>query len=466
MKPINPGIFKSYDIRGLYPEEINEKNIYQIVQGALKYILEKTQSKNPRIIVGRDMRISGPTLYPILLKALTDADVQVADIGVVSTPTMYFATFHDNYDAGIQLSASHNPPNYNGLKMVINSPHGLIKIGKSTGMEKVKEYALEGIKLPDQANGTITQIKDILKAEVKNAYEIVGDLPLKPFKIVADAANAMGSSYLNALFETLPGELVRMNFELDGSFPAHQPNPLIKENVADLQKKVIEEHAHLGLAPDGDGDRMFFVDEKGEIVPASIITALVAREMLKTHPGATILYDIRYTMTPKKIIAENGGKSDITKVGHAFITEKMNQTGAIFGGESSGHYFFKATGNAESQLPVILTVLQVMTREDRSLSSIVEELMRSYESGEYNFETDSAKTIIEKIKNTYNDGSLSDMDGISVEYPNWRFGVRSSNTEPLLRLNVEAETRDMMESKRDELIKLITNSGAKLAIGH
>jgi phosphomannomutase len=352
------------------------------------------------------------------------------------------------------------------MKMVINSPNGLIKIGKSTGMEEVKNYSLEGKKLTEETKGSITEKKNVLEDEVKNAYDIVGTPSIKPFKIVADPANAMGSTYLEALFKTLPCELVRMNFDLDGSFPAHQPNPLIKENVVDLQERVVKEHAHLGLAPDGDGDRLFFVDEKGEIVPASLITALVAREMLKTHPGAMILYDIRYTMTPKKIIEENGGKSDITKVGHAFITEKMNQTGAIFGGESSGHYFFKATGNAESQLPVILTVLNVMTREDRPLSSIIEGLMRSFESGEYNFETDNAPKIIEIIKEKYNDGNMSTMDGVSIEYDNWRFGVRSSNTEPLLRLNVEAVTKDVMESKRDELIDLISKSGAKLAVGH
>ena len=219
----------------------------------------------------------------------------------------------------------------------------------------------------------------------------------------------------------------------------------------------------MGLAPDGDGDRLFFVDEKGKVVPASIITAIVARELLKKNPRETILYDIRYTVTPKKIIAEFGGKSDITKVGHAFITAKMFETSAIFGGESSGHYFYRATGNAESQLPTIVIVLSVISREKKPLSEIVKEIARSYESGEINFKSENSTAILEKLKNIYKDGMLSTLDGISIEYPTWRFGVRTSNTEPLLRLNLEAYTQNEMRKKRDEVINLIKNQGAILS---
>jgi phosphomannomutase len=467
MTPINPGIFKSYDIRGVYPTEINEENVYVITQAIYKVLQEKKKTTDPlTVIIGCDMRLSAPALYPIFTKALIDAGAKLIDIGLVSTPTMYFSVFYYHYDAGIQLTASHNPPQYTGMKMVLNSPNGLIKIGKTTGMEDVKNQALKGIILEAEIKGSIEKKEGILEDEVKNAQNIIGNPPIKSFKIVVDAANAMGAQYTEALFKHIPCELVKMNFVLDGSFPAHQPNPLIPENIQDLKKRVIEEKADLGLAPDGDGDRMFFIDEKGEVVPASIITALVARELLQKHPGSTILYDIRYTNTARKIIEENGGKSDITKVGHAFITEKMNETGAIFGGESSGHYFFKETGNAESQLPMILTVLDVMTREAKPISQIAKELMRSIESGEINFEVKDSAQILEALKNKYNNGELITLDGVSVNYPNWRFGVRTSNTEPLLRLNVEADEKSIMEAKRDELIEFIRSFGATPAIGH
>lgn len=463
---IPAGIFKSYDIRGIYPEDINEQNIATIVQAIYKVQCEKSGKDQLTVVTGHDMRLSVPSLYPLLMKALVDVGAQVIDIDLVSTPTFYFSVFHYGYDAGIQLTASHNPSQYTGMKFVVNSAQGLIKIGKSTGMDQVRDYALANNVALKAASGTVTKKGGVLEDDIQNAINLFDAKDIKPFKIVADAANAMGSQYIEGLFKHIPGELTKINFELDGSFPSHQPDPLVAANTADLRKKVLEIGADVGLAPDGDGDRMFFIDEKGQIVPASIITSLVARELLKKNPGATILYDIRYTNTAKKIIEENGGKSDITKVGHAFITEKMHQTGAIFGGESSGHYFFKATGNAENQLPMIIAVLSVMSRENKPLSEIATELMRSFESGEFNFKTDKSAEILEDLKNKYADGELLTIDGIAVEYAEWRFGVRTSNTEPLLRLNVEAYAKEMMEEKRDELIQFIESFGAVRDHGH
>ncbi|HLL60331.1 MAG TPA: phosphomannomutase/phosphoglucomutase [Candidatus Nitrosocosmicus sp.] len=467
MTTINPGIFKSYDIRGIYPEEINEENIYAITQAVYKVLQDGRNTNEPlKLVIGKDMRLSAPKLYPIFIQALIDTGAELHDIDMVSTPTLYFAVSHYNYDGGIQLTASHNPSNYTGMKMVINTPNGLIKIGKSTGMEEVKRYALENLVINSETKGSITKKDGVLEDEVQNAIKIAKGTDVKPLKIVADPGNAMGAQYLDALFQKLPCTLIRMNFELDGSFPVHQPDPMQPQNLADLKKRVIEENADLGLAPDGDGDRLFVIDEKGEIVPASIITALVARELLKDNPGATILYDIRYTNTAKKIIEEFGGKSDITKVGHAFITEKMTQTGAIFGGESSGHYFFKETGNAEAQMPMILMILNVLSRESKPISEVAKELRRSFESGEINFVTSNSEQILDLLKQTYNDGTLVTIDGTSVNFPDWRFGVRSSNTEPLLRLNVEADTEELMKQKRDELILFLQNEGAKLVEGH
>lgn len=456
-------IFKSYDIRGVYPEEINEDNVYQITQAIYQVFLDIQGSDQPlSVVTGRDMRLSGPSLFTVMQSALIDAGAKVIDIGLVSTPTFYFAVYHHKYDAGIQLSASHNPPQYNGFKMVKNNSHGLIKIGKSTGITKVKQYALDGIKIQAKVKGNLVKKQNILFEELEETKKLADFTHLKNIKVVADAANAMGSLYIDALFKKLPlCQLVRMNFDLDGSFPSHQPDPLVKANLKSLQERVLQEKADVGLAPDGDGDRLFFVDEKGQIIPASHITALVARELLKKNKKARIYFDIRYVKTAQKIVNESDGRSEITKVGHAFITEAMNKSHGLFAGESSGHYYFAFNGNAESQIPVITIVLNALQESGKPLSELIQSISRSVESGEYNFKTKDSQKILSSLKEQYKDGSLSTLDGISIDYPTWRFGVRTSNTEPLMRLNLEADTEELMVKKRDELINSIIHLGAK-----
>lgn len=451
---VSPKIFKAYDIRAVYPTDINEENIVAIIK-AIYLFLHKEKGTPLTLVVGTDMRTSSPSLTKIAIETLIGLGAKIIDIGVVSTPTFYFAVWNYGYEAGIQITASHNPKEWNGIKIVKRGKTGLIKIGKPTGMEDIREMALSGKSTSPLSGGTVTKKSGILEDEVENALKLVGNPKIDSFKIVADPANAMGSQYINALFKKIPGELIRMNFELDGTFPAHQPDPLQHETLIDLQKKVIEEKANLGLAPDGDGDRLFFIDEKGQIVQPTIITSIVAKELLTKNKGEQILVDIRYIFTPQKIVAENGGKIKITKVGHAFITEAMNESGGIFAGESSAHYYFRETGNAEWQMPIILTVLKVLTEKKKPFSEVVKEYQRSYESGEFNFKVDNAKEILEKAKEAYQDGQLKDMDGVAITYPNWRFSMRSSNTEPLLRLNVESYDKKTMEQKRDELVNLI-----------
>lgn len=449
-------IFKAYDIRGIYPTEINEKNIVEIIKAIYVFFLQKLKKESITVVLGTDMRISSPSLVAIAKQVLVNAGAKIIDVSLVSTPTFYFAVSHYGYDTGIQITASHNPKEYNGVKFVVNSPKGLIKIGKSTGMEDVKKMALGGVVFTTSSTqGTLAAKTGVVEDEVINALAMFDNPVLKAFTVVADSANAMGSLYIDALFKQIPGRLIKMNFELDGTFPVHQPDPLQTETLVELQKRVVGEKADLGLAPDGDGDRLFFIDETGAVVPGSLITALVARELLRKHPGEKILFDIRYILTPAKIVEENGGTYEITKVGHAFITEALHKSGGIFAGESSAHYYFRATGNAESQVPIIVAVLAVMTREGKKLSKIIQEIKRSYESGEFNFKVTNASVILEKLKEKYSDGTLSDLDGVAISYPDWRFNVRSSNTEPLLRLNVEALTKERMEEKKAELIKLI-----------
>lgn len=464
---VPPEIFKSYDIRGRYPDQINEENIVPIIKAIYAFFLRDHKEERPlRVVLSRDMRLSSPALFDAASKTLIEMGAHVTYIGISSTPTFYFSVFYYDYDAGIQLTASHNPKDDNGIKFVKSTPAGLVKIGKPTGMEDVKQMAIAGVDPGKQEGGSMIEKNSVLADEVVNALAISGDPEINRFKIVADAANALGSIYIDGLAQKVPMDLVRMNWELDGTFPAHPADPLDYNNLKDLQAKVIEEKADIGLAPDGDGDRLFFINERGEIVPPSVITGLVAREMLREHPGETILFDIRYILTPKRIVEENGGKYVITKVGHAFISQEMERVGGIFAGESSSHFFFRETGNAEAQLPMIITVLEVMSREGKPLSVIVEELRRSYESGEINFKVENAQEIIVSLKEKYSEGELSELDGVAITYPNWRFSVRTSNTEPVLRLNVEGETKEIVEEKRQEIVKFLESSGAKSASQH
>ena len=455
---IDPSIFKSYDIRGIYPTQINEENTVQIIRAIYKFFYTTLGKEQPTIVLAYDMRLSGPQLFEVAKKTLIEMGANVIDAGQLSTPSFYFAVFHYGYDCGIQITASHNPKEWNGMKFAMSTPNGLIKIGKPTGMDDVQRLAMETINFVPRTTGNITKKEGILVDEVDTTLKLLDYPTIKKFKIVADPGNAMGAQYINALFEKVPADLIRMNFELDGSFPVHEPNPLNFETLKDLQKRVIEEKADLGIATDGDGDRLYFIDEKGEIVRATAITSIVARELLKKYPGELIYFDIRDILGPQKIVEELGGKSEIVRVGHAYITQAMNKTGGIFAGESSGHMFFRANGNAESNLPVILTILKVLTDEGKTLSQIVEEVRRSYESVEYNFKVSNAPEILAALKDKYKDGKLWELDGVSIAYDNWRFNVRTSNTEPLLRLNVEGYDKNEVDQKTKELIKLIGES--------
>ncbi|KKT58994.1 MAG: Phosphomannomutase [Candidatus Giovannonibacteria bacterium GW2011_GWA1_44_25] len=448
---IDPSIFKSYDIRGIYPEQINETNIRLIARAIYSFFKLKIEKEKFNIFLAYDMRLSGPQLFDAVKNELLQMGADIIDGGQLSTPSFYFAVFNYKYDCGIQVTASHNPKNWNGMKFVLYSPRGLIKIGKPTGMDDVQKALSEEASEMIKTRGNVTKRDGILEDEVNKALDLLDNPNIKRLKIVADPGNAMGAQYVEALFEKIPGELIKMNFELDGSFPIHEPNPLKFETLSDLQRKVVEEKADLGIATDGDGDRLFFIDEKGKVVPSTSITSIVARELLKRYPGELIYFDIRDILGPQKIVEEFDGRSEIVRVGHAYITEAMNKTGGIFAGESSGHMFFRANGNAEWNLPVILIILKVISEENRTLSDLVEELRRSYEMPEYNFEVSNASEILNALREKYKEGKFWDIDGVSISYIGWRFNVRTSNTEPLLRLNVEGYSKIEVEEKFSEI---------------
>jgi len=456
MTKIDPAIFKAYDIRGIYPNQLNEETIYKISKGIFTFFVKKLNlSRPPRLVLSYDGRLSTPSLVKEVRRALLESGAEIIEIGLSSTPTFYFAVTHYNYDGGLQISASHNPKNYNGIKFALNTSSGITKIGKDTGISEVRAITIGDNFVSLKKEGTISQRTDVLENQIKNAFEMVENPKIGNLKIVADPANAVGALYLKSLFEKLPGELIEMNFKIDGNFPAHQPDPLQFDKLKDLQKRILEEKADLGVAPDGDGDRIFFINEKGEVIQASLITALVAKELLKAHPGEKIVVDVRNTLTVEAAVKKFGGTPVLTRVGHALITETMKNENAIFAGENSGHYFFRQTGFAEDPLPVILTILSVLTRESKPISEVLKPLAVGFESGEINFKTNNGEKIKQETLKKYREGKVSLLDGVSIDYPNWRFNIRSSNTEPLLRLNIESVEKGVLEQKKKELLTFI-----------
>ncbi|MBI4009086.1 phosphomannomutase/phosphoglucomutase [Candidatus Roizmanbacteria bacterium] len=461
---VNPSIFKAYDIRGIYPQDINEENISQIIKGIYTFFVKDLQKNKLGIALGRDMRLSSPSLFNKAKAALVNMGADVFDIGLVSTPTFYFAVLKYGYDAGIQISASHNPPQYNGIKFVRRDGNRLLKVGKGTGMEKVRENVLKQSFIASNKKGKVSENQKVVQDEIQSAFDTIKPKSIKPFKVVADPGNAMGILYLEKLFEKLPCKLIRMNFILDGTFPSHQPDPLEEKNVKDLEIKVKKEKADLGISTDGDADRIFFIDEKGKVVKASLITSLLAKDILKEYPGEKVLIDVRYVRNIWNAVKKSKGRPIVGKVGHALITTHMIREDVIFCGESSGHYFYRSTGYAESSVLTILRLLKILTEESKPLSQLIKEVQSSVESGEYNFvlkDINLSEGLLKNIANDYKDGTISLMDGLAVDFPSWRFSIRTSNTEPLLRLNIEGETKDLVENKLQELKSKILRSGAK-----
>jgi phosphomannomutase len=463
MKFSNPSIFKAYDIRGIYPSELNESSVSVIGKAIYTYLITKLKKESISVVLGYDMRASSESLAEQISDAILSLGGTVINIGLVPTPTLYYEVRNGRYDAGIQVSASHNPGEYNGIKSILRNGDAIIKIGKDTGMDIVKKLAISEEFSPAKTGGKVVVKTHALSEEVDAAYETVKPTIKPGLKVVVDAANAMGAPMIDELLKRTDINVIRMYWELDGTFPNHQADPLQFKLLKNLQKRVIEEGADFGIAPDGDGDRVFFVHEKGEIVPATLITALITKAILATHPGEKVLVDIRYIRNVQAVCNKYGGHMSVSRVGHALITEQLNREHAFFAGESSGHYYFRATGGGESSVRVILHLLHALTLAGKPLSDLLAEFATSVESGEINFELQEGTTtrsVIDTIKKEYKEGEFSDMDGIAITYPAWRFSIRSSNTEPLLRLNVEGESGELVKQKKTELSDKILSLGA------
>lgn len=465
MTNLTPTIFKAYDIRGVYPTEINEENSTDIVKAIYTFFQNKIQKNSISIVLGRDARISSPTLHKVVVDTLVNLGAHVTDLGIVPTPTVYFASLYHKTDAGIQISASHNPKEYNGFKFFYTDNGKIVKVSKITGMDDVKNIALEKRFATKTSKGSHEESNNILDKEIENALPDFNIKTSRKIKIVADPANAVGALIIDKLARKFDIELVKMNFDLDGNFPNHQADPLQFKLLKPLQERVIKEKADFGIAPDGDADRVFFVDEKGSIIPATIITSLIAEELLKQYPHEKVLVDVRYINNVIDVCKKNNGIAVLSKVGHALITEQLNRENCIFAGESSGHYYFRKNGGAESSIRVMLHVLQALTTEKKALSEILNRFYISMESGEYNYRfapTVSIQEFIAHIKNIYNTGDINTLDGIAITYPNWRFSIRTSNTEPLLRLNIESNSLALTQEKQKELSDLIQKYGGKI----
>jgi len=450
---IDSSIFKTYDIRGIYPDSLDEEITEKIGRAYALILKRENPNKNLAIAVGEDMRLSSPSIKKSLIKGLTESGLNVVDLGLVSTPTFYFAVAYYKYDGGIQVSASHNPKEYNGFKMTRTRA---IPVGGGTGIMEIKDLVIKDKFENAKTKGKVTKKANVLKEVVDVQRKDIKWKKIKPFKIVVDGANAMGILDIKAIFKDLPCDLIELNFKLDGTFPSHHPDPLKEENLKQVKDSVIKHKGDLGITPDGDGDRYFFIDEKGETVPQPILRGLMAQIELKQDPGATVCYDIRPGRITRDMIEEVGGKAVVTRVGHSLIKETMLKEDAIFGGESSGHYFYKFPyGTFEAPVVLVLKFLLYLSGQDKSLSEVVEPYKKYYHSGEISSDVKNKEAKMEEIVKRYSDGKLSRLDGISIEYPDYWFNVRPSNTEPLLRFALEAKTKDIMENKRDEITNLI-----------
>lgn len=453
---IDQSIFKAYDIRGIYPEQIDEESAYFIAR-AYATLLKNKFPDARKVAVGCDMRLSSPVLKEKVIKGLLDSGVNVDDIGLVSTPTFYFAVGYFGYDGGLQVSASHNPKQWNGMKIVSQNGNA---ISKDNGIFEIRDYIVnDQLASLSEEKGTLGQRSLIVNDEANNQIQGVDLSKIKPLKVVIDASNSMGSLDMRALFAKLPCEVVEMNFELDGNFPAHEADPMKEENISDLKKKVLEVGADIGMASDGDGDRYFFVDEKGESLPQPVLRGLMAQIILRDHPGAKIGYDIRPGKITQDMIIEAGGIPLLTPVGHSLIKNIMIKENALFGGESSGHYCFKLDyGTFEAPMVLVSRLLEYISDQNKPLSEIVAPYKKYFHSGEINIKLASkelGEQKIEEIKNKYADGKQNLLDGISVEYPDVWFNVRLSNTEPLIRFAVEGVSKEIVETKVEELKNLI-----------
>jgi phosphomannomutase len=443
---LDPKVFKAYDVRGLYEAELDEEGAYAIGRAYVE------QFEPRRIAVGRDMRLSSPTMAQAVIEGAADAGADVLDVGLVGTEMVYFAVGELELDGGIMVTASHNPKEYTGMKIV---RRGALPVGGDSGLLEIRDRAL-GAEWRDAQRGDVRD-EDIWDGFVERVLSFVDVSALKPMKVVIDAANGMAGMMLPPVLERLPMlDVVRCYFEPDGSFPNHEPNPLLPENREFIIRKTTQEGADFGVAFDGDADRCFFVDDTGDFVPGDFTTALFAELILGREPGGKIIYDVRASWAVPETILAAGGEPLMNRVGHAFIKQRMREDDAVFGGEVSAHYYFRDFSQADSGTVPFLLMCELVSRHG-SLSKALDRFRERYFlTGEINTPVGDVPSKLQELEDRFGpEGRVSHLDGLSVDADDWHFNVRPSNTEPLLRLNLEARSQQQMEAKRDEVLDVI-----------
>lgn len=452
---IDPTIFRDYDIRGTVPTQLDEEGVKKIAQALVKHF-------NPKSIqIGRDMRVSSPSFHKIFVETLLDSGVDVIDLGFSSTDMLYFAAGTYGEDMAVNISASHNPPEYNGLKIV---KKGAIAVSGNSGIYDLRDLVTSGknISVTPQKKGKLAK-REILNEFRDHILGFVDLSKMKKYKVVSDTGNGMAGFFMPALEEKLPWEVTRLYYELDGSFPNHVPSPIEEKNRLDCINKVKELKADFGLTFDGDGDRVYMIDEKGRTLSGTIMTAMIAESLLQKNSGSTILYNAIIGRVVPEIIKQFGGTPMRVRVGHTLIKEDMRKYDGLFCGEHSGHYFFRKNFYADSAIIAALLVVELMSVKGKKLSELYDEYDKYRDSGEINFEVQDKEGVMKAIEKLYKEKAVSVdwLDGVSVWFKDWWFNVRPSNTEPLLRLNIEADDQITLENKTKELINEIVKLGGK-----
>ena len=446
--PLTASIFKAYDVRGLSPEELDADGAYRIARAYVD-VFEPAS-----VVVGHDMRVTSPELAAAAIRGVTDAGADAVSIGLVGTEVMYYTVGEHGYEGGIQVTASHNPKEYNGMKIV---RRGGLPVGGDSGLDRVRDAALAGGFKEPHRKGTVSE-REVLSGYTEKVLSFVDTTAIAPLQVVLDGASGMAGVMLERVLPRLPITATSYFLEPDGTFPDHQPNPLLPENRKFIIEKVVEQGADLGIAWDGDADRCFFIDDTGEFVPGDFITALLAESILAKHPGATILYDLRASDAVPDVVAANGGTAIESRVGHAFIKLRMREEQATFAGEVSGHYYFGEFYSVDAGIPPALLILELVSKSGKRLSELLAPLRERYFiSGEINTRVGDVPLKLQELKDAFGGpgATVTHLDGVSIRRDAYHFNVRPSNTEPLLRLNLEAFSQADMELYRDEVLGVI-----------
>ena len=446
---VDPGIFKAYDVRAIYPSQINGEVARRVGRAFIDYL----GGAPKRIAVGRDVRLSSPEIAGSFIEGARSEGAEITDIGVVGTDMMYFHVASQDLDGGAIITASHNPKEYNGIKMV---RRGALALSGDAGIKEIKEAIMAG-RFADKGmrEGKVVS-RTISDEYADHCLKFIDVAKVPRIKAVLDPGNGMGAIGATAIFKRLPLELVKMYFDLDGTFPNHPPDPLEEANRREIMARVAAEGAQIGMAWDGDADRCFFVDDTGQFVPGDFITALLGESFLRKFPGSKVVYDVRASRAVRDRVQAAGGTALMNRVGHAFIKKRMRDENAVFGGEVSGHFYFRDNWYADNGMIPALLVLELLGREGRKLSELLAPLRsRYFITGEINSKVADVAAALRRIEEGYRDAEITKMDGVSVDYADWHFNVRPSNTEPLLRLNLEASSQADMLRRRDEVLGLI-----------